>query len=156
MKIQDVKGGGFFIATAPYNWNSVIITDVGHYGPLKVLANSKKYFSGYYPDFFYVSGSKIKKITKVELKSTFRHALEMDPKFFTMAEIQELAKIFKMRIDSNLSEQLKIQFKNRTYPRGAAWSKEHYNIDHSNPREVSRKRTVKARNARKTTTRKRK
>lgn len=48
-----------------------------------------------------------------------------------------------------LSEQLKLKFSNRKYPTGKAWQKEHYNIDHSNPREVNRNRSVPARNVRK-------
>ena len=104
MKIQNIKGGAFFLATAPYNWNSVTISDIGFYGPLKVLANSSKYFTGYYPDFFYVQGSKFRKLTKAELKDTFKNALEMDPKFFTAAEKKTLGSVFKINVEKYLSE----------------------------------------------------
>jgi len=56
-----------------------------------------------------------------------------------------------------LSEQMKLDFNanTRTYPRGRAWSKEHYNIDHASKTETKRKRKVPARNSRKPATKKR-
>ena len=104
MKIENVKSGAFYIARAPYNWNSVVITDVGEWGCLKVLANSKKYFNGYYPEFTYVNGTKTSKITKSDLKYTFERALEWDRKYFTNNEIEELGKFFKIKIENFLTE----------------------------------------------------
>lgn len=142
MKIENVKNGGFYIGTAPYNWNTVIITDVGQYGPLKVLANSKKYFTGYYPDFFYVNGSKIRKLTKAELKQTFKNALDMDPKYFSAAEISELGNIFKVKVETFLSAK--------------GWHKDHYNYNKREKYETPpAKRKTPARNARRTGTSKR-
>jgi len=56
-----------------------------------------------------------------------------------------------------LSEQMKLDFNiaSRSYPRGKAWQKEHYNIDHSSKSETKRVRKVPARNVKKTTTKKR-
>ena len=63
----------------------------------------------------------------------------------------------QQRTAKMLSEQMKLDFNanTRSYPRGRAWSKEHYNIDHSSKSEVKRKRKVPARNSRKPATKKR-
>ena len=98
MKIENIKSGVFYLASAPYNFNTVVITDVGTYGPLKILANNDKYFNGYYANFHYFNGKSLKKVTLTALKKDFQYALKTDPKYFTAGEIEKLSKIFKIKI----------------------------------------------------------
>jgi len=104
MKITNIKNGSFYISRAAYNWNTVIIQDVGEYGCLKVLANAEKYFNTYYPEFWRIEGSKVKKITDSTLKTFFKLALENDPKYFTKTEKEKLGKYFKVKVDQYLAE----------------------------------------------------
>jgi len=69
----------------------------------------------------------------------------------TFESLKEQQKAVKM-----LSEQMKLDFNiaSRSYPRGKAWQKEHYNIDHSSKSEVKRVRKVPARNTRTATKKK--
>jgi hypothetical protein len=145
MKTITVKDA-FYIATAPYNREIVIIADVGEYGCLKILANSSKYFKAYEPQFQYFNGKSLKKITKTYLKSFFTKALKFDPTYFSISELKTLGEIFKVKVENHLSEQLKIKF--RDYPTGRAWSKEHYNRNYAEKWEANKKRKVKARNER--------
>jgi hypothetical protein len=98
MKIENVRNGTFYLATARYNHNTLIITDVGTYGPLKVLAQKDKYFNSYEPLFMYFNGIGLKKITKATLKKDFQHALRTDPNYFTTNEREKLANMFKIKI----------------------------------------------------------
>ena len=95
MKTITVKDA-FYIATAPYNREIVIIADVGEYGCLKILANSSKYFKAYEPQFQYFNGKSLKKITKTYLKSFFTKALKFDPTYFSISELKTLGEIFKL------------------------------------------------------------
>lgn len=104
MKIEKVKGGNFFIAAAPYNWDTVIILDGGYYGCLKILSNSNKYFTSYYPEFYQVDGASVSKLSQTRLKDVFKNALEMDPKYFTAAEIKTLGSYFKLKVENYLTE----------------------------------------------------
>lgn len=140
MNVRNVKNGAFYIARAPYNWNTVIIEDVGEYGCLKILANAKKYFTGYYPEFWRVDGKTMKKLTNTTLKSFFKNALKYDKKYFTNAEIQELGKYFKIKVDLLSAH---------------GWSKDHYNYNKAEKWEKKpAKRKIPARNVKKKTTRK--
>jgi len=134
MVIENIKSGTFYLATAPSNYNSVIIYEVGTYGPLKVLANSKKYFQAYEPTIFYFNGKSLKKITKVALKKDFLYALKTDPAYFTSNEITRLSEIFKVKIPM-LASAVK------------GWQKEHNNYNKSEKWERSpAKRKTPARN----------
>ena len=98
MKIQNLKEGTFYLATARYNHNTVIISETGTYGMLKVLSAKEKYFNAYEPIFHYFNGTSLKKVTKATLKKEFQHALRTDASFFTAAEKENLAKNFKIKI----------------------------------------------------------
>lgn len=104
MKIINNDQGSFFVANAASNRNTVIITDTGEYGCLKVLANADKYFRGYYPEFYRVANDlSKKKVTNKLLKEIFIHSLEMNYRW-TVAEREQLAHYFKIRLDSFLAE----------------------------------------------------
>lgn len=99
MKIIDNEQGAFYVASAAYNKNTVIITDTGEYGCLKVLANADKYFRSYYPDFYRIGADLTKKkLTNKLLKEIFIHSIEYDYKW-TVLERETLARYFKVNID---------------------------------------------------------
>jgi hypothetical protein len=142
MKTFKVKDA-FYIATAPYNREIVIIADVGEYGCLKVLANSNKYFNAYFPDFKYFNGKTLKVLTKTFLKSFFTKALKQDPTYFSMAELEKLGEYFNIKIEKHLSEQLKIKFNRSKQP----WHKDHNNYNKAEKWErTPAKRKTPARN----------
>jgi len=104
MKIVDNLQGTFFVAVAPYNRNSVIIMDTGEFGCLKVLANAKKYFRAYYPEFYRIdTGLSKKKLTNKSLKEFFIHSLQTEYKW-TREERENLAEYFNIKLDRYLSE----------------------------------------------------
>ena len=115
MKIDNLRSGVFYIATARYNPNTLIIKEVGTYGPLKVLAQKDKYFNSYEPTFMYFNGVSLKKITKATLKKDFQHALRTDPNYFTVNEREKLGNLFKIKIilKPTLQEKKKINVKKR-------------------------------------------
>jgi len=152
MKTTTVKDS-FYIATAPYNREIVIISDVGEYGCLKVLANSSKYFKAYYPEFQRYNGKNLKKLTKTYLKSFFTKALKQDPTYFSINELEKLGEYFNIKVERHLSEQLKMKFTTRQ--RG--WHKDHYNYNKAEKWErTPAKRKTPARNVVKKTAAKRK
>lgn len=108
MNTFNNTNGGFYMAIAPNNSNQVLIFN-GLHGCLKVLANSEKYFRSYEPEFFEFDffGKKYK-VTKKELKDSFMRQIDNGLKAgkisFTNAEIEELAYIFKIRLENTLSE----------------------------------------------------
>jgi hypothetical protein len=104
MKIVDNLQGSFYVAVAPYNRNSVIIMNTGEYGALKVLANAKKYFRGYYPEFYRIDTAMTKKkLTNKELKDLFIHSLQTNYKW-TREERENLALYFNIKLERYLSE----------------------------------------------------
>lgn len=134
MIIENIKSGTFYLATAPSNYNTVMIYEVGTYGPLKVLANSKKYFQGYEPSIFYFNGKSLKKITKIALKKDFLYALKTDPAYFTTTEIKRLSEIFKIKDSEKLLS-------------ARGWHKEHNNYNKAEKWErTPAKRKTPARN----------
>jgi hypothetical protein len=135
MKIENIKNGAYYLATAPYNYNTLVITDVGTYGCLKVLGNSSKYFNGYYPSFQYFNGKSLKKVTSISLKKDFQNALKVDPKYFTPGETEKLCKFFKIKIPMLAAK---------------GWHKEHNNFNKSEKWEKKPKdRKTPARNVEK-------
>ena len=117
MKINNNVQGSFFVARADYNRNTVIITDTGEFGCLKVLANRKKYFRAYDPEFYRVDSFLTKKkLTNKVLKDFFIHSLETGYKW-TGLEKEELARYFRVNLDKYLSEKQK------------GWHKDHYNYN---------------------------
>lgn len=147
MKISKTQHA-FYIGTAPYNTEIVIITDTGLYGCLKVLANNDKYFNGYYAQFQYFNGKNLKKITQTELKTMFKKAIETDPKRFSRSEWEKLGDYFKIKIEKYLGEQTSLKFptpgRPKTNKRG---TKKDYNSYNKNQKwEVppsKRKRALK-------------
>ena len=124
----------------------------------KFAARSIKTFAPFKLEFYVLhKNMKYSKYTKTELKRGLHRAIKGQPTLnLTKSEIDTLIEYFDFPKDKYLSEQMKIKFSaNRSYPRGRAWSKEHYNIDHSSKSEVKRKRKVPARNSRKPATKKR-
>lgn len=104
MKIVNNIQGSFFVAVAPSNRNSVIIMDTGEYGCLKVLANAKKYFRAYYPEFYRVDTLMTKKkLTNKSLKEFFVHSLQTGYKW-TRDERENLAEYFNIKLERYLSE----------------------------------------------------
>jgi hypothetical protein len=100
MKIVNVDSTAFYYAQSPYNRNSVLILDTGVYGCLKVLANADKYFRSYYPEFFYVLGKKVKKVTDKEMKTMFIKSL--DDWAWSQQEKINLGKYFKIDVSDYL------------------------------------------------------
>jgi len=152
MAIINEKDGSIYIITERHSKNCVVVTGGHRYDILKVLARWSKYFNGGDISVNEITKGTKYKVTKKELKAVFQYALETKYKGFTVVEKIALIEIFNIKVTAFLSEQLKIKFP-KPKPKGKAWSKEHYNIDHKNKTEVSRKRKVPARNARKTTKR---
>jgi hypothetical protein len=135
MKIDNIKNGAFYLATAPYNYNTLVITDVGTYGCLKVLGNSSKYFNGYYPSFHYFNGKSLTKVTTSSLKKDFQNALKVDPKYFSATETEKLCKFFKIKIPMLSAK---------------GWHKEHNNFNKAEKWEKKPKdRKTSARNVEK-------
>jgi hypothetical protein len=98
MKVENIKSGVFYVAQAPYNWNTLIISDVGTFGPLRILANWEKYFNTYKPSFKYYNGKSFSSVSMSALKKDFQHALRTDPGYFSKTEIERLAKMFNIKI----------------------------------------------------------
>jgi hypothetical protein len=106
-------------------------------------------------DFYSVESPKnFKKYTKTDIKRSLHTQLTKG--VFSKTETLLLIDYFGFPKEKYLSEQMTLKFP-KAKPTGRAWQKEHYNIDHSNKKEVAYKRKkAPARNARKKTTTKKK
>jgi hypothetical protein len=96
MKTCKIKGA-FYIVTAPYNQNIVIVHDGESFGVLKIYANANNYFNGsYYPETKYFDGAKLSRVSLTELKKDLVYALNKSDKYFTKNEYIKLMSLFNI------------------------------------------------------------
>lgn len=146
MKTLTIKNLNGYVAKSGNNF--IISDEYGQKEFWKLAIKAIKTFGNNEIEFYSIEKNfKLLKYPKTDLKRSLHTMLTKGN--FTKSESLLLIEYFNFPKDKYLGEQLKLKFSNRKYPTGKAWQKEHYNIDHSNPREVNRKRSVPARNVRK-------